>query len=115
MAQAVEIFQSINNELMEANRADNEAQRALWREKSLARREGRRPHPKYARDWMATGDRVHQLMLEAGLHRPKPIRNEYYFDPELAFSPAQPRAPSSSLVSSSSSGIKPVSDFHRHP
>ena len=115
MARAVNIFESISKELTEANRADIEAQKALWREKSLARREGRRPHPKYARAWIAAGDRVHQLKIEAGLHCPRPSRNEFFYDPNLAFSPAGPGAPSANAVSSTSLKPQAVSDFRRHP
>ena len=102
-AKSFEIFEAISGELKEAIAADTAAQQALWREKSAARRQGRRPHPRFAREWVATGDRIHQLKIEAGLHCKRPERNEWYFDPALAFGPA-PARPS-------------VSDqrFRRHP
>ena len=113
MAKDIETFQSIKGDLDAACRADNEAQRALWQEKSLARRQGRRPDPRFAQAWVATGDRIHQLKVEHGLHAPRPNRNEYYFDPDLAFGPAPLQTSSSKSVIFSS--LSPSSSFRRQP
>ena len=111
MADAVRTFESIKKELDAANHADTESQRALWREKSLARRQGRWPDPKYARAWVATGERIHQLKIEHGLHSERKVRNEFYFDPDLAFSSGAPRQDRGKTVSSSNT----QSDFRRQP
>ena len=86
MAKAVETFQSIDKELKAAVAADTAAQRALWREKSQAKREGRKPDPRYARAWVATGDAIDALKKEHGLYVGPRKRDEFYFNPNLAFS-----------------------------
>ena len=111
MADAIGTFQSIKEELDAANRADIEAQRALWREKSLAKRQGRQPDPRYARAWVATGDRIHQLKIEHGLHSERKVRNEYFYDPDLAFTSGGPRSDGKKAVKFSIT----QSDFQRQP
>ena len=86
----------IDDELKAAVAADTAAQRALWREKSQARREGRRPDPKYARAWVATGDAIDALKKEHGLYVGPRKRDEFYFNPDLAFSATSKQKPPNS-------------------
>ena len=87
----MEIELAIAGEMNKLVKADAAAQRELWREKSRARREGRRPDPRYARAWVATGDAIAALRAEHGLYKPKAERNEFYFDPALAFATGLPQ------------------------
>ena len=112
MVKIIETEQKIKGELQQLYKEDNEAQRALWQETSLARREGRMPDPKFARAWVATGDAIAALRAEHGIHRPRGERNEFYFDPKLAFSTGPPRP--SDVRPSKIEKFK-NSHFHRHP
>ena len=112
-AKVLDIERSIKSELDELIKKDTEAQRALWQEKSIARREGRKPDPKFARAWVEAGDAIAALRAEHGIHRPRPERNEYYYDPELAFSPARP--PSDRGKGAKAVRFTDSSLFPRHP
>ena len=69
MKKVVDHYRDISEELHQATAAACLAQRKLWRERSSARREHRKPDPVYVQQYMQAEAAIEQLRVERHLHQ----------------------------------------------
>ena len=86
MAKVIEHTKSIETEMKAAVSEWTKAQRAMWLEKSMARREHRKPNMSFAKAWIEAEAKIDALRIERKLYTnsydsaAKPAPKEFQYD-----------------------------------